>query len=271
MKQSNELALIKVKKLITIFANGQIPQMHQHEVNPGLDKSGRLNYLYFTLPVAINFQRSSPAMWVAALKTYTDPETNYLFYPEKVVETLFEKVQQDLLKYKLALQKNKHTQIWMAICKVLHEQYSDDPRQIIRGSQNCVVRVKNVLQITKKKDFPYLSGHKMSNYWLYILHNFTDVKLRNLHKISIIPDTHVLQASIVLGISMPKDKPETVAEKWFRLLKGSGIDPIQMHPILWNWSRAGLGRRFNSAKLTYDQIRPTVNRFHQIPRRNYYG
>lgn len=239
MNTEKQLLLNKVKKLISIFDSGLIPKLHQHEVNPELDKSSRLNYLYFTLPVSINFQRNSPSMWAAALKTFNDSETTFLFYPEVVVQKTFEDVQTALLKHKLALQKNKHTQIWISICKVLHEQYENDPRNIIQQSQNCVTRVKNVLQTTKKKNFPYLSGHKMSNYWLYILHNFTDIKLRNLHKISIIPDTHVLQASIVLGITSITDKPEIVAEKWFKLLQGSGIDPIQLHPILWNWSRAG--------------------------------
>ena len=41
------------------------------------------------------------------------------------------------------------------------------------------------------KEFPYISGPKMANYWLYILSQYTDAKFANMHEISIIPDTHV--------------------------------------------------------------------------------
>ena len=73
--------LVRVLKLYELFQTGKIPTLAQHEVNPGLEKGSRENYLYFTLPPCINFQRQSPAMWAAALKTWNDAETNYLFFP----------------------------------------------------------------------------------------------------------------------------------------------------------------------------------------------
>lgn len=229
-------AIQKILNLKKIFDDGLIPTLAVHEVHPDLAKSDRINYIYFTLPVSLNFQRSSPAMWAAAMKTYSDPETNYLFYPEKVVLESREKVQADLLKHKLSLQRNKHTDIWMTISKTLFEKYNSDPREIFRASQNCVVRAKNLL-IENKKDFPYLNGLKMSNYWLYILSKYTDVKLRNMHKISIIPDTHVMQSSIKLGLSSLESTREEVEAIWEKLLYNSGLTPVEMHPVLWNWSR----------------------------------
>ncbi len=95
--------LDRIISLKQAYDDGFIPQLHQREVNPGLPKNYRLNYLYFTLPVSLNFQRSSPAMWAAALKTFEDPETNYLFYPDQVANQKFEKIQADLIKHKLAL------------------------------------------------------------------------------------------------------------------------------------------------------------------------
>src|SRR5260221_1977291 len=229
-------ALKKIIKLKNLFESGQIPTLSVHEVHPELEKSDRINYIYFTLPVSLNFQRNSPAMWQSALKTYNDPETNYLFYPEKVVTESREKIQQDLLKYKLSLQRNKHTDIWMTISKTLHEKYEDDPRMVIKGGENSVDKIK-VLLLENKKGFPYLNGLKISNYWMYIMLKYTDVKLKNTHKISIIPDTHVIQSTVQLGLSDDKLKPEEVERIWEKVLDGSGIDPVQMHPVLWNWSR----------------------------------
>lgn len=103
------MQLEKVKRLIALYEQGLIPTLAQHEVNPGLPRASRENYLYFTLPVCINFQRNSPAMWAAALATWEDPETQYVFSPEKLAETPIEKVRGDLVKHRLALQPNKHT------------------------------------------------------------------------------------------------------------------------------------------------------------------
>ncbi|MBP6943188.1 MAG: hypothetical protein KBB55_04060, partial [Candidatus Buchananbacteria bacterium] len=77
----------------------------------------------------------------------------------------------------------------------------------------------------------------MANYWLYILSQYTDAKFKNMDAISIIPDTHVLQCSIQLGLTDPLMAPIKVAEVWKELLAGSELSPVQMHPVLWNWSR----------------------------------
>lgn len=176
-------------------------------------------------------------MWASALKTYEDPETNYLFFPEKVVKQDRQKVQKDLLKHKLALQQNKHTDIWITISKAFHELFNDDPRDLLKQGQWDILKIQNIIQKEEKKRFPYLSGPKMANYWLYILTCYTDAKFSNMHEISIIPDTHVQQCSVKLGLSQLSDSPLKVAETWKKLLYRSEISPVQMHPVLWNWSR----------------------------------
>jgi len=213
--------------------------MHQHEVNPGLHEGSRENCLYFTLPVGLNFQRSSPAMWQAALKTWSDESTRYLFYPEQVVKTDRLTIQGDLIKHKLGLQKNKHIDIWITLCTTFTNNFESDPRTYLKTLNYDVDRIVNDLRVTNKSLFPYLSGPKMANYWIYILHQFTDARFSNLASISIIPDTHVQQASIRLGITQEGASPDEVAEAWFELLRGTALIPIDIHPILWNWSRNG--------------------------------
>jgi hypothetical protein len=176
-------------------------------------------------------------MWTSALKTYLDPETNYLFFPEKVVKKRREKVQKDLVKHKLALQKNKHTDIWISISKAFHDLFNDDPRALLASGNWDVVQIHNIIQKEQKTRFPYLSGPKMANYWLYILTCYTDAKFKNMGNVSIIPDTHVQQCSIKLGLTSEKDGPNEVSRRWNELLDSSNISPVEMHPVLWNWSR----------------------------------
>lgn len=231
------IILKKVFKLYNFYNSGKIKTLPQHEINPGLKKSSRENYLYFTLPPCINFQRSSPAMWQSALKTWNDPKTEYLFFPEKVVKKSLSTIKTSLAKYNLALQRNKHPEIWFKICKTLNNHFNNNPKKVLKVSNFDIGQILKFVQKDKKEWFPYLSGNKLSNYWLYILSRYTDVKFKNINQISIIPDTHIIQSSIKLGITNGKSTPEVVAIAWNNLLENTNINPIDMHPVLWNWSR----------------------------------
>ena len=100
-----------------------------------------------------------------------------------------------------------------------------------------------LVNIDHKKGFPYLSGPKIFNYWSFIINTYGGVILTNRHHIEIAPDTHITQCSVKLGVisaeealSLTKD---AISAKWRELLKESEIDPIDMHPPLWFWSRNG--------------------------------
>lgn len=231
------MSLDRVKELLAHYEEGRIPTLAQHEVNPGLPAGGRENYLYFTLPVCINFQRSSPAMWAAALKTWEDESTRYVFFPEKLSQTPIEQIRADLVKHKLALQPNKHTLIWTTIAKTFFEYYNSDPRKLIAEAGSDAGKLITLLQVTHRKKFPFLSGPKLSNYWPFILSHYTDVQFAHSEAISIIPDTHVIQSSVRLGLVPEGSTPLQVEAAWKTLLTGSGIDPSRVHPALWNWSR----------------------------------
>jgi hypothetical protein len=226
--------------LRTEWERGNIKREHEHEVNPGLALGSRENYLYFIMTCSLNFQRVSPNTWKSALATWNDPETNFVFFPEKVVVTDVEQLRVALLKHKLALQPNKHTAIWQTISHTWHTFYDDDPRMLIQAGGNDVLNILEIVRVTRKKDFPYLSGPKLSNYFLFILMHYSDIQLKNIHEISIIPDTHIMKATGQLGL-VPSDKltPDNVEAAWKALLKETDYSPVDFHSILWNWSRAG--------------------------------
>jgi hypothetical protein len=202
------------------------------------------NYLFFTLPMALNYQRNSYALWPAATKTFRDKNTRFVFDPIAVSKTPLEETRAALLKYKLALQPVKHTDTWTRICKTLSDYYGGDVRKLIQEGGFSVARIKSVVQGERKAGFPYLSGHKICNYWLYVLEQYTDAKFIDREQITVAPDTHVIQASFQLGL-LPltvKDAPnirELVASAWNSLLAGTEFVPIDIHTPLWLWSRSG--------------------------------
>ena len=102
--------LEKVDKLLLMYKNGELGgEVMPEDFNPHFDKSSLENYLYFTLPMALNHQRNSYILWESALKTYNDEETRFVFNPKLCLEKSFEEVQYALTKYKVALQKQKQT------------------------------------------------------------------------------------------------------------------------------------------------------------------
>jgi hypothetical protein len=129
--EDQTVLLDRVKRLMSLYEQRLIPTLAQHEVHPNIPLDSRENYLYFTLPVCINFQRNSPALWASALKTYEDETTRYVFFPDQLVDAPLEQIRADLGKYRLALQPNKHMLIWTTIAQALHDFYEDDPRCII--------------------------------------------------------------------------------------------------------------------------------------------
>lgn len=85
----------------------------------------------------------------------------------------------------------------MTLCTTFHEKWDDDPRKLIKANESSVVQIRKELMINHHA-YPYLRGSKMCDYRMFIMSHYTDISLQDRHKLSIIPDTHIQQASIVL-------------------------------------------------------------------------
>lgn len=243
-RKSRDDILSAARKLRQLHREGLLGgEIMPEDANPGLEKGSRDNYHYFTLPMALNYQRNSYKLWESALATYRDLNTRFVFFPEEVVRASEQEIRSALTKYKVAIQPNKHTSIWMTLCSTFYERFHSDVRELLTSNGNDIVSVLEEVQNNSKKGFPYISGHKIANYWLYVLDQYTDAQLKNRCSLSIAPDTHVIQASIVLGLISPDlnidqnaIRPQ-VAEAWRNILEGTEMCPIDVHTPLWLWSR----------------------------------
>jgi len=237
--------LANVRKLYVMWKDGKLGGEYMPEdSNPHFDKSSKENYLYFTLPMALNYQRNSYKLWESTLATYNDCETKFVFDIDSVLNRTEEKIKSALTKYKIALQPNKQTEIWIKLCKTIKEQFDGDIRNLFKICDYDVNKIRNHIQVEHKKDFPYLSGNKICNYWLYVLYQYTDVKYKNLQDLTVAPNTHVIQASKKLGLISEDEYNKSyvqliVIKKWNELLKGTEFCPIDIHTPLWLWSRNG--------------------------------
>ncbi len=237
--------LSKIDTLIEMYKNGRLGgEIMPEDKNPNLEKSSLENYLYFTLPMALNYQRNSYILWDNALKTYNDPETNFVFNPKKCLEKSFDEVQLALTKYKVALQKQKQTEIWLKLCETFVELFDGDIRKLFDSLDNDVNKIRAFIQKDNKKEFPYLSGAKICNYWLYVIWQYTDRTYKNIENLTVAPDTHVCKATHKLGLITDEEFNSSNAQliviaKWEQLLKDTKYKPIDIHTPLWLWSRNG--------------------------------
>jgi len=239
----NKVLIENCLALIKAYKTGKLGQTNMPEdSHPKQFRSTELQLAYFTLPMSLNYQRDSYKLWEAALKTYNDVDTKDIFDVAKVARMPTDLLKIKLLKYKLALQPNKHIHTWQTICYTIYNEWGSIEK-LIKESGDDFLKLKNIIQQEHKKGFPYLSGPKIFNYWSFIIQEYGGIKLNNSDFIEIAPDTHITKCSVRLGVISEDEanilSKDEISTRWRELLHGSGINPIDMHPPLWFWSRNG--------------------------------
>ena len=240
-----EAILAKIEILYQMFQLGRLGgEIMPEDSNPHLIKNSKENYLFFTLPMALNYQRNSYKLWEAANNTYKDQETSFVFEPYKVINSSFTEVQIALTKYKVALQKQKQTEIWIKLCKTIVNNFDGDIRNLFIQKDKDINSIRDFIQKDYKKEFPYLSGNKICNYWLYVIYQYTNQDYNNIEELTVAPDTHVIKATHRLGLINDQELVSSnvqliVIKKWQEILKDTKYKPIDIHTPLWLWSRNG--------------------------------
>ena len=233
---------IKIDRLMQLYHAGFLggEKMPEDE-NPGLGRASYGNYVYFTLPMALNYQRNSYKLWESAHRTFCDPATQDVFLPSSVCGMSFETLKNKLTRYQLALQPNKQPEIWKRLSMTFCREFDGDIRELFIRQYYSVKNIKAYI-LNNKHDFPYLSGNKILNYWLYVISRYTDTVFSDRQALTIAPDTHIIQASERLGIITCEEKfhgdiQNLVAARWASILTGTQYTPIDLHTPMWLWSR----------------------------------
>lgn len=242
---NKEEILRNVEILVKMHQKGLLGgEVMPEDSNPQLEKQSLENYNYYTLPMALNYQRNSYKLWESANQTWNDKETSFVFDTKLVEKASFEQVQKALIKYKVALQQNKQTEIWIKLCNTINELFDGDIRNLFKINDYDVNKIRNYIQKENKAKFPYLSGNKICNYWLYVIYQYTGIHFKNIQDLTVAPDTHVVKASYKLGVINEKEFKSNniqliVIKRWNELLKDTKYHPIDIHTPMWLWSRNG--------------------------------
>lgn len=199
-----------------------------------------------TLAMALNYQRNSYKLWESVVKAYQDSYTKWIFEPTLAAYSNIEQLREALLLHRVGLQPNRHPEIWQRVARgIVESSEKRNVQGLVESVQSDIAPLKAMMQGSRKSDFPYLSGPKIFNYWLYVLESYTNVLWKSRELITIAPDTHILKATVKLGLCTEEvlnggaDDRQAVAAAWETALAGSGLSPIDVHTPLWLWSRAG--------------------------------
>jgi len=251
MIKNEQVILSQVELLIKMYERGELGgEIMPEDINPGLEKTSKDNYIYFTLPMALNYRRNSYKLWESAKATYEDKATAWVYQPELVVKASFAELQAALTKYNLALFKVRQTDIWLKLSMSIMTLFNGDLRALFTMFNNDVVKIRDYVQKEHKKAFPYLSGNKICNYWLYVVHIYCGAQYTHLEALNVAADTHVIKATHRLGLITDQELESAnvqliVIDRWSQLFKNTKYKPIDIHTILWLWSRNGFKEIIN--------------------------
>jgi len=211
---------------------------------PDFQGDQKTKLLYFTLTMALNYQRNSYRLWESATAAFLDADTRCIFDPFQSGEMSDDELRERLVRHGIALQPVRHLAIWRKISTCLSTRFRGDVAVLLEAGQCDVALLQKMVREDLKKELPYISGPKIFNYWLYVLEQYCGVTFHNRQLISVAPDTHIMQASVRLGLVSHVDKPDAahqgaIAAAWVDVLQESELTPIDVHTPLWLWSRAG--------------------------------
>ena len=239
---SKEKIISDCRQLLDAYRHGKLGYMKMPEdSSPDFSESeSEIRLAYFTLPMSLNYQRDSYRLWEAALKTFNDAQAKIVFNIKSSAALDEAKLREYLLRHKVALQPNKHIATWQTIAKTISKNW-ETMGNLLEAIDYDFLKLKNVVQKQFKSGFPYLSGPKIFNYWSFIIQKYGKIKLKNSEFIEIAPDTHITKCSVILGVISQEESQsltkEKISEIWRELLHGTGLNPIDLHPPLWFWSR----------------------------------
>ncbi|MFD0770243.1 hypothetical protein ACFQZ1_15860 [Bacillus sp. CGMCC 1.60114] len=150
-----------------------------------------------TLGMSLNYQRNSYALWQSIAQAYVDDNSRWIFNPHAVSNRDLKDLRHVLLHYRVALQPNRHPEIWKRVSRgIVQSSPKGNVLGLIESVQFDILSLKNIIQKTQKSEFPYLSGPKIFNYWLYVLETYASIEWKSRELITVAPDTHILKASV---------------------------------------------------------------------------
>jgi endonuclease III len=199
-----------------------------------------------TIAAAIDYQANADHLWQAALETYLDPETAWLFDMKEVARRDLEAVCRAMSVHGFTGRyPNNNARFVHRLCKTFTERYGGSPFGLLEEynyDAKLIYKVRKGLG-----ELPGLTGYKILPFWLRILKDVAGIKLKNIEEVPIPVDVHIARAThriIYRSNRQPQvdAEREEIAREWFKICRSLGepdIYPLALDEPLWFLSREG--------------------------------
>lgn len=199
-------------------------------------KEGTSEYaLFLTYVISIDYMTDAEKLWKKSRGAYElYPER---FLPEKILKASPRTVETFVRKLGARFGSNS-AKTWIEISKVIMDKYDGDPRNITKEPLE-IIEVKKRL-----KDFPYLRGSKLSNFYIRAMGEKGLFKVKNLNELDIPVDKQVARFTIYTGVlkllseqfvGCAQDSPlrELIEEAWRHAAQTLGTAPWKLDEPIW--------------------------------------
>jgi len=170
------------------FADYSMPE---YVLPRNLKEGTREHALFLTYVISIDYMTDADRLWKKSRGAYElYPER---FTPEEILK-ISPRTVENVVKGLGARFYSNAAKTWIKISKVLVDKYDSDPRNITRESLE-VNEIKRRL-----RDFPYLRGNKLSNFYIRAMGETGLFKVKNLNELDIPVDKQVARFTIYTGV-----------------------------------------------------------------------
>ncbi len=253
-ERAKEIARILIKKLKTdgIFNEKELPDDRVKKYIPeNMDKS----LAVLSLVTSLDYMRNAAKLWDSVIKTLKDKENSWVFSPCEVKKRGKERLKDALLKHKIAMRKDKDTDIWWHISETVADDYNGSFLSLFNSFNFEMDKAYDTLDDKKwHEKLPNLSGRKIFPHWIRIVkEKIKGMPFKHLEKLPIPVDVHVARATFATGCITGKYKAKSITatvrnliiKLWDEALKEENILPIEMFRPLWLLSKHGCHYRKN--------------------------
>jgi hypothetical protein len=131
--------------------------MPEYVLPRNLEKGSKEHALFLTYAISIDYMTDAVKLWKRSKGAYElHPE---YFTPDKILKVSPRTVENFVKKLGARYYTNA-AKTWIKISRVLTEKYDEDPRNLTKEP----LEIAEVKQ--KLRDFPYLRGNKLSNFFI---------------------------------------------------------------------------------------------------------
>ena len=170
------------------FENYSMPE---YVLPRNLEEGSKEHALFLTYVISIDYMTDADRLWKKSRGAYElHPER---FTPEEILK-ISPRTVENIVKGLGARFYSNASKTWIKISKVLIDKYDGDPRNITREPLE-VDEVKRRL-----RDFPYLRGNKLSNFYIRAMGETGLFKVKNLNELDIPVDKQVARFTIYTGV-----------------------------------------------------------------------